>query len=71
MHTMKAALISAVLHHFYSLRPVLPRWIPARRDRVQVEADLRGDVGPEILEAVPVRLHGTEKHHRRAHDDSG
>lgn len=30
------------------------RRLPTGRDRVQVEAELGGDVGPEVLEALPV-----------------
>lgn len=30
------------------------RRLPTRRDRLQVESELCGDIGPEVLEALPV-----------------
>lgn len=48
---------------------LISRWLPTRRDHLQVESELCGDVGPEVLEALPVWFHGTAEHHRYADDD--
>lgn len=40
--------------HIYLAVCLVPRWLPTRRDCVQVEAKLRGDIRPEVLEALPV-----------------
>lgn len=38
------------------------RWVPQRGDHLPVEAQLGGGGGHPLLEALPVRLHRTQKH---------
>lgn len=49
---------------------LISRRLPTRRDHLQVESQLCGNIGPEVLEALPVWFHGTAEHHRYADDDS-